>query len=264
MTVEAGHYFVFRDERILARKDRAAILPLSDHDWSVLQTGAELMLPLGKRPGGREFAIELTSDFEIGQKYEWLSLRSLVGLIDDEQFNLWGRAAQFLHWQKDHRYCGRCGRETEVNEMEQAKFCPTCSLSWYPRISPCAIVLVTRAEELLLARSPQFPKKMYSTLAGFVEPGESVEETVHREILEEVAIRVRNIRYFASQPWPFPAQLMLGFFAEYDSGEIAIDGAEISEAGWYHYRNLPAIPGEGTIAGRMIRHHVQSLVACRP
>jgi len=263
VTVVTNSYFVFRDERVLARKERAALLPFSGRQWSFLKPLAESILPIGKVPGGQGFAVEMANGFEIGNEFEWLSLRGLVGTLDDEMFNIWGRAAPLLRWQKNHRFCGRCGEMTQLHEREQVRKCPACSVAYYPRISPCIIVLVTRGEELLLARSPRFPEGMYSTLAGFVEVGEPLERTVQREIAEEVSIQVRNIRYFASQPWPFPDQLMLGFFAEYDAGEIQIDGEEISDAGWYHHRSLPIIPSEGTIAGRMSRRYMEQLKVCR-
>lgn len=250
-------YFIFCNDRLLLRKDDAGLAPLPGSAWPGLQAEAKIILPLARNT--RDYVVELNGDFDIGSTFTSVSLRSLVGAVDDEQFDLWGKAAQLLSWRKTHRYCGQCGGRTRLEENEQAMICPACSLSWYPRISPCVIVLVTRGEDLLLARSPRFRDGMYSALAGFVEPGESLEATLHREIAEEVAIRVGNIRYFGSQSWPFPGQLMLGFFAEYDSGEIKIDGVEICDAGWYHYRSLPMIPGEGTIAGRMIRHHVESL-----
>ncbi len=259
MHEEEGRFYILSGERILARKDRPEIGPFAGRQWLELKPWARIILAIGKGPDVQDFAVELAADFVCGSDFEWLSLRSLVGMIDDNRFNLWGRAAQILQWQKTHRFCGQCGRQNTMHETEQAMVCPACSVSWYPRISPCVIVLISRGEELLLARSPRFREGMYSTLAGFVEPGESLEGTLQREIAEEVAIRIKNIRYFGSQPWPFPGQLMLGFFAEYESGEIEIDGLEICDAGWYHWRRLPMIPGEGTIAGRMIRHYLDSL-----
>lgn len=257
--MQGERYFIFCQDRLLARKDDSEITPFSGIEWESLKPWAKTVLPIGKALDTQNFVVDLAEDFEPGSGLAWASLRSLVGMVDDDQFNQWGKAAQLLHWQKTHRYCGQCGGQTVPNEGEQVRICPACSLSWYPRISPCVIVLVTRGEELLLARSPRFREGMFSTLAGFVEPGESLEATLHREIAEEVAIKIKNIRYFGSQPWPFPGQLMLGFFADYDSGEIEIDGVEICDAGWYHRRSLPMIPGEGTIAGRMIRHYLASL-----
>lgn len=254
--MQKKNYFIFRQGRALIRKDSFDIRPFLE-EWRDLEPFAEIVLPLSKAKENKDFVVELSPEASLD--LEWAPLRSLVGRGDDDCFNLWGKAAQILNWQKTHRYCGSCGHVTVDHPSEQAKVCPVCSLSWYPRISPCIIVLITRGEEMLLARSPRFMDEMYSTLAGFVEPGESVESTLHREIAEEVAIRIKNIRYFGSQPWPFPGQLMLGFFAEYDTGEIRVDGIEISDAGWYHARNLPLIPGEGTIAGRMIRRHLSDL-----
>jgi NAD+ diphosphatase len=254
--MQKKNYFIFRHGRALIRKSALDISPFSE-EWPDLEPFAKLVLPLRKAGDNADFAVEL-SDLS-HPDMEWVSLRSLIGRVADDSFNLWGKATQILNWQKTHRYCGSCGQETVDHPSEQAKICPACSLSWYPRISPCIIVLITRGEDFLLARSPRFTEGMYSTLAGFVEPGESVESTLQREIAEEVAIRIKNIRYFGSQPWPFPGQLMLGFFAEYESGDIHVDGIEISDAGWYHSGNLPPIPGEGTIAGRMIRHHLSLL-----
>lgn len=252
-------FFIFREEKVLVRTDRREIAACTPDDWRELQPHAATVLPLGKGPAGSDYAVELAAGFEIGGRFAWMSLRRLVGRIADEEFNAWGKAVQLLHWHKTHRYCGRCGRATIAHASDQAMVCPNCSLSWYPQISPCVIVLITRGEELLLARSPRFQEGMYSTLAGFVEPGESVETALHREIGEEVAIRVGALRYFGSQPWPFPGQLMLGFLAEYAGGEIQIDGVEISDAAWYHYRRLPLIPGPATIAGKMIRHYRDTL-----
>ncbi len=257
-TMKARNYFIFFQDRVLVRKAADDIQPLSE-EWPLFEPLAQTVLQLGKDPQETDFAVELSDETLPGTDYDWVSLRSLVGRIDDHVFNLWGKASQLLYWHRNHRFCGSCGEKTVDHKSEQAKVCPSCSLTWYPRISPCIIVLVTRGEEMLLARSPRFTKGMYSTLAGFVEPGESVESALKREIAEEVAIRIRNIRYFGSQPWPFPGQLMLGFFAEYDAGTLQIDGREISDAGWYHVTDLPMIPGEGTIAGRMIRHHLSSL-----
>lgn len=250
-----ARFFIVREDKVLVPTDRLEITAFTAGDWLQLQAHAATILPLDKGPGSSDFAVELDPDFEAGEGFEWMRLRRLVGRVADAEFDAWGKAAQLLHWHRTHRYCGRCGQATIAHASEQAMVCPACSLSWYPRISPCVIVLVTRGEDLLLARSPRFQEGMYSTLAGFVEPGESVETAVHREIGEEVAIRVGGLRYFGSQPWPFPGQLMLGFLAEYAGGEIEVDGVEISDAAWYHYRRLPLIPGPGTIAGRMIRHY---------
>jgi NAD+ diphosphatase len=146
-----------------------------------------------------------------------------------------------------------------VDVDERAMCCDSCTTAIYPRIAPCIIVLVTRGEELLLARNVNFPRPMYSTLAGFIEAGESAEETLIREVREEVGIEVGNLSYFHSQSWPFPSQLMLGFFAEYVSGEIVCDPAEIADARWFHYRELPPTPPASSISGQLIEHYVNTL-----
>lgn len=179
-------------------------------------------------------------------------LRRLWGSFDEELFFVAGRAAQIALWAQTHRFCGRCGAAAERDGRERCVRCPRCGLSSYPRISPAIIVLVRRGEEALLARSPRLPAGTYSTLAGFVEVGESLEETLAREVREEVGVEVCRPRYFGSQPWPFPHSLMVGFTAEYAGGEIRVDGEEILDARWFHPEQLPRIPPPLSIARRLI------------
>ena len=136
----------------------------------------------------------------------------------------------------------------------------SCGNLVYPRISPCVIVLVTKGEELLLAHNKNFPGNFYSTLAGFIEPGESAEDSLKREVLEEVNIRIKNLTYFGSQSWPFPSQLMLGFHAEYETGEVKPDGVEIDKADWFNYKKLPQVPPANiSISGQLIESYVRKL-----
>jgi NAD+ diphosphatase len=187
------------------------------------------------------------------------NLYQLLGRVDEQLFALTGRAAQLLAWERDHRFCGRCGQSMVPDATERAMRCDGCRTINYPRIAPCVIVLVTRGEELLLARNVNFPRPMFSTLAGFIEAGETAEETLVREVREEVGVEVTGLRYFQSQSWPFPNQLMLGFFADYAGGDIVCDPAEIAEAGWFHYRDLPPIPPATSISGQLIRHYIDHL-----
>lgn len=206
------------------------------------------------------FALEIDELDEIDPSaYQAGSLYQLLGRVDEQVFALAGRAAQLLDWERDHRYCGRCGVAMLADTAERGMRCEPCGIINYPRIAPCIIVLVTRGEELLLARNANFPGPMYSTLAGFIEAGETAEETLVREVKEEVGVDVAGLRYFQSQSWPFPNQLMLGFFAEYKGGEIVPDQEEIVDAQWFHYRELPMIPPPSSVAGQLIRHYVQSL-----
>ena len=161
------------------------------------------------------------------------------------------------YWRSAHNYCGKCGNLMMDKMDERARYCPTCHHVIYPKISPCVIVLVTRGDEILLARSPHFPTQMLSTLAGFIEIGETVEQTVVREVKEETGILVGNVNYITSQPWPFPDSLMLGFTAEYLSGELTIDNHEIEAAAWFNKNNLPLLPSELSIARYLIERHLQ-------
>ncbi len=165
-----------------------------------------------------------------------IGLRELHGQIGEELWGVASRAVQVVAWDRQHRFCGRCGTPTELAAHERARRCPKCGLSAYPRLSPAVIVLVTRGEHeerALLAWSRRWATPVYSLLAGFVEPGEDLEEAVAREVLEETAIQVSEIRYRGSQPWPFPSQLMVGFRARYAGGEIEVQQSEIEQARWF-------------------------------
>lgn len=213
---------------------------------------------LGTLDGEQVFSAELEDAVEAPRGWSFEGLRRLfLSAFDEAMINLATRAIQIVEWDRDHSFCGRCGRVTEHHPAERSKRCPQCSLTHYPRLAPAVIVLVERhlagrPPEILLARSPQFLPGMYSTLAGFVEPGEGLEETVAREIREEVGVEVRDIRYFGSQPWPFPHSLMIGFRASYAGGELCIDGEEIIDAGWFDAASLPRIPPRISIARSLI------------
>ena len=188
---------------------------------------------------------------------ELVPVRSVYGLAGAEAFALAGRASQLMDWRKNHRYCGRCATPTMMKTTEFAMACPNCGLLAYPRISPAVMVLIGRGDELLLARSPHFKPGIFSALAGFVEAGETLEQCAVREVREEVGIEISNLRYFRSQPWPFPDSLMLAFFADYAGGEITPDPSEIEAAGWFSRSALPPLPDQASIA----RHLIEA--ACR-
>jgi NAD+ diphosphatase len=207
------------------------------------------------------FAVEIDSAVELDpMHYQVGNLYHLIGRVDDGIFNLAGRAAQLLDWERDHKFCGRCGATMKLAKGERAMTCEACSSMLYPRIAPCVITLVTRGEDMLLGRSARFRRPMFSTLAGFIEAGETAEDTLRREVREEVGVEVGDIRYYDSQAWPFPNQLMLGYFADYRSGDITPDRDEIAEADWYHPSNLPPIPPAASIAGRLILHHCRQVL----
>jgi NAD+ diphosphatase len=179
-------------------------------------------------------------------------LRQVYGRLEEDLFWVAARAVQIVDWDRTHQFCGRCGVPLRTRTAERAKECPQCGLLHFPRLAPAIIVLVERGNELLLARSRHFMPGMYSVLAGFVEPGESLEEAVVREVNEEAGIEIKDIKYFGSQPWPFPHSLMIGFTATYAGGEISLDDKEIEDAGWFNVEHLPRIPGKISIARKLI------------
>ena len=202
------------------------------------------------------YSAECDPALSLGEGMAAEGLRQLYTRLDDTFFTIAGRAVQIVDWDRNHQFCGRCATPTESMPNERARRCPNCGLSSYPRISPATICAVTRhsedGERILLARNHRFPAGRYSVLAGFVEAGESLEECVAREIDEEVGIQVKNIRYFGSQPWPFPNSLMIGFTAEYADGDIVLEDAEIADAQWFAADNLPQLPPPMSIARRLI------------
>ncbi|MFT6386983.1 MAG: NAD+ diphosphatase [Cellvibrionaceae bacterium] len=201
------------------------------------------------------YVVELAT---LPDTYELVSLRAQIHLLSYQQYQLASRAVQLITWSKQHRYCGQCGQLTSADKKELALVCTACELHYYPRISPCMMCLIIKGDECLLAHHHRQPEGMYSTLAGFVEAGESLERTVHREVMEEVGLQVKNLRYFSSQSWPFPHQLMVGYFVDYDSGGIKLEDEEIADAQWFRYDQLPMIPPLTTLSGKLIEAFVHS------
>lgn len=190
---------------------------------------------------------------EVPSGWEAHPLRAAMRALPEPLMALASRAAQVLEWDRAHAFCGVCGTPTTSMPGERARRCPSCQHSVYPRISPAMMALVWRGQELLLARSPGFTTGAYSALAGFVEAGESLEECVHREVEEEVAVQVKNLRYYGSQSWPFPHSLMVAYQAEWAGGEILPQEGEIEAAAWFHIDELPPIPPRFSISGHLIR-----------
>ena len=231
---------------------------LHEPDMARFMGDAEARLLLGYLDGQPCQLVRLSEPAQL-PGVSWHGLRSLIGQIDDVTFRLLGLAQQLEAWHDTHRFCGRCGGGMQPRADERALECPQCNLRQYPKLSPCIIVLITRGEEVLLARSPHFRPGFFSTLAGFIEPGESVEDCLHREVMEEVGVTVEGLEYLGSQSWPFPNSLMLGFHARYVSGEIVPQPGEIEEAHWWHVDELPGIPPRGTISRWLIDCHLARL-----
>jgi NAD+ diphosphatase len=214
-------------------------------------------LYLGELDGQPCFARHLDRTDPPPAGSEPMPLRQLYGTLTDDEFGVAGRALALTAWDRDHRHCGRCGGQTERSTTERLRTCPACSHGAYPRLSPAVIVLVERAGTCLLARNARTKMPFFSTLAGFVEVGETLEHCVAREIREEAGIEVADVRYFGSQPWPFTGSLMIAFTARWASGDLAADPTEIMEAGWFAPDALPTVPPRLSIARELIDDFVQ-------
>lgn len=223
--------FLFHQGRLLVREHDLA---LPDADTAgALDLDRERLHPVGLLAGRYYQAGWLDSDALPGPGYAWRSLRSLFGQMDEAQLGLAGRAAQIAEWARTHRFCGACGSAMVLAAGERCFKCAHCGHMAYPRISPAMMVLIRKGDSVLLAMHLASPSKRFTPLAGFLEAGESIEEAVHREVFEEVGLRVQNLRYFGSQSWPFPHSLMIAYTADYLDGEIRIDTSEIAEARWF-------------------------------
>ncbi len=247
-----SRWFIFAASRLLvADGDGPLTVPL-------LQSPAALHLDvmrqqrIGAIDGVDCYAAEMTDGNAAPAGWKFQGLRSIFGRLPESLFTTAMLALHVLEWDRTSLFCGRCGAPLAMRGDLRAKECTACSRLVFPRISPAIIVAIERGDRLLLARSARFAEELYSVLAGFVEPGETLEEAVYREVKEEVGIAVKNIRYVGSQPWPFPDSLMVGFTADHESGEIAIDGEEIVDARWFTVDQLPSIPGPISIARRLI------------
>lgn len=216
-------------------------------------------LPL--QAGDQIIARDLMDLEKIPSGFQLIPIRHLISQWSTTQFEQASRAVQLLEWRRNHKFCSHCGHVTQVHTSEYAMVCPACGYHQYPRVQPCVITVITRGDEILLAKNAKTNTNMYGLIAGFVEVAETLEEAVQRETLEEVGIRVKNIQYLSSQPWPFPSNLMLAFRAEYDSGDLVLQEEEISDAQFFKFDQLPEIPFSGSIAHRMIQHviHQQSM-----
>jgi len=249
---ESALWFVIHDKRILIKEEQDNYLIPQSSDIQKLGLAPTEKQFLGLLDGHPCYVAELRDGAQVSRAFSFVGLRALFSQFGEDVIRAAGMANQLVCWGQNHRYCGKCGERTENKKDERAKICSQCGLINYPRLSPAMIVAVLKDHQILLAHSKRFPGKFFSVLAGFVEPGETLEECVKREVSEEVGITVRNIRYFGSQPWPFPDSLMVAFTAEYAAGEISIDHSEIAEAGWYSAKQFPPIPPKISIARELI------------
>jgi NAD+ diphosphatase len=253
--------FAFRDGKVLVSGGVEAGASPRLPQWSELATlglAGEAHY-LGALAGVDCIAVGLAGDAPEPADWHYAGLRSLFFALPDPLLALAARAFQIVDWDATHRYCGRCGTPTRAKPDERAKECPACGLVAYPRVTPAMMVLITRGHELLLARAHRFAPGMFSALAGFVEPGETIEDCIRREVREEVGVEVDRLEYFASQAWAFPHSLMIAFTAEYAGGELRPDEHEIAEARWFPFDAVPKLPPSVSIARRLIDATVERL-----
>lgn len=248
-----GRCFAFAGSALLSIEDDGSNprLPSWSHlrAWGLTTVRHQYLGILDSDPC---WSVELDERIELPLGAALTEIRGLYERLPEIEYAIAGRAIQIIAWERDHQFCGRCATPTERVAGERARRCPACGLTSYPRISPAVITLIERGDRILLARGHAFVPGRFGIVAGFVEPGESLEEAVAREVQEEVGIALADIRYFGSQPWPFPHGIMIGFRAQSLSDELTIDGTELAEAGWYSVDDLPTIPAKLSIARRLI------------
>ncbi len=248
---EEAYWFIFNGSKILIKRDGYDFPFLSTKEIKDFGFQINNQVYLGEKDGIPLLGMSVDQS-KRSKEYRFTDFRKLYGIMKSDDIWLVGNGYQQVQFELNNIYCGKCGQLNDSKKGEKAKICPSCGLMVYSRISPAVIMAVTKGDELLLARSAQFHKKLYSVLAGFVEPGETLEQCVQREVMEEVGIKIKNIKYFGSQPWPFTSSLMMAYTAEYESGDISVDDVEIVEARWFKADNMPLIPSSISIARQLI------------
>ena len=256
---EEAYWFLFNSHKMMVEllSDNQVKIPFSKN-LEKLNISPERIHYLGKFNGHPCYSGELENETYPPEGMVFKDLRSLYELIDEDVYLLAGRASQIANWDRTHRFCGQCGTPTVTKDDEMAKICPECGFISFTRLSPAVITAIIKDGKLLMALHTRTPGNMYGLIAGFVEPGETLTETVQRETMEEVGLKVKNIEYFASQPWPYPNSLMIAFTAEYESGDIQVDGKEIIDAQWFSADELPRIPSKMSIAGELIEWYLEN------
>lgn len=240
-------------DRLLAQIDAAGavVLPTCAHLPAAF--AAAPTLPLGRLDEQPCWLFEVKDAAAPAPAgWTWQETRALLAALAPEQLHAVHCARQLAWWAQRHQFCGVCGTPTVAHAEERARRCPRCEALFFPSASPAVIVAVTRGDELLLAHNRNFRPGLFSLLAGFVDPGETLEQAAIREVREETGVTIDGLRYLASQPWPFPNSLMIGFHARHAAGELHVDGREILEAGWFRRDALPDLPRSGTVARTLI------------
>jgi NAD+ diphosphatase len=246
-------WFIYQNGNLLlVKKDMELYLP-TETSTTISAMQFIRQYPLTQTADTSCYCAEIDSQQFLPSELMSIPLRKAFDVLGLSWYNLIVKSFSIIHWDKTHQYCGCCGQKTGHTQGTFERTCPGCGHIFYPRISPSIIVRITKGDHILMARSPHFIPGAYGLIAGFIEVGESAEEAVHREVQEEVDIKIKNLQYFGSQPWPFPDSLMFGFTADYASGELQINTNEIEEAGWYRYDHLPGRPSSSvSLAQKLI------------
>ena len=252
-------FIIFKDRKVLYDLDQKTFL--FNSSYLKFENYSFELIGIGKKDGMNIYSVDISDHHFLFEEQGYLSLveyeiRHLFSMLSPYDLSLLGRANQLMHWIKSNKHCGYCGSIKTFSESEEALFCKCNNTMIYPTISPCVLALIYKENKILLARNALFPVGLFSALAGFIEVSETAEECVQREVFEEVSLKVKNVKYFGSQSWPFPSQLMLAYVCEYESGEINVDGKEIVEADWYDMDNLPNTPPNSTLSGTLINSYV--------
>jgi NAD+ diphosphatase len=250
---ETAYWFLCTDRSLLIRAVSTTGAMVPQFDQATVRPWVDgRPLALGEIDGLPCLAASLKANISLPKRLKSVELRPLYVRLPEAFFGMALKAIHLLYWDRHSRFCGLCGARTADKADECAKVCQNCGELYYPRIAPAIIVAVIKDGQILLAHANRFPADLYSVIAGFVEPGESLEECVRREVREEVGLGIKNLRYFCSQPWPFPDSLMVGFIADYESGTITVDLTENQDAAWFAPDHLPTVPGNFSIARRLI------------
>lgn len=249
---QPNHCFVFQEKQLLLiRSDKGLAIP----NLSQLIHLKEQLLHFNSLENfndARCFCAEISSEVSVEEDYLFFPLKKVFHELDHQWYPMIVKGLHIVDWDKHHKYCGSCGKTTSRTPGTYEAKCTSCNILFYPRISPSIIVRIHKGNQILMARGPHFAAGVYGLIAGYVSPGETLEQTVEREVMEEVGIKIKNIRYFGSQPWPFPDSLMVAFTADHEAGEINIDNIEIVEAGWYEADHLPGLPSSSISIARLL------------
>ncbi|UTB32156.1 MAG: NAD(+) diphosphatase [Methanobacterium sp. ERen5] len=254
---EKSYWFIFKSDHMLINPKSSLKIPFHKdlNEINVIPQRKHYMGILNNKPC---YVIEVDPGTQVRSGMEFLDLRTAYDILEEDIYLLAGRALQIMNWDKNHMFCGRCGVETMTMEDENAKFCPECGFTSYTRISPAVITAIVKEDKILMAKHSYGLKDRYALVAGFLEAGETLEEAVKREVMEEVGLEVEDIQYFDSQPWPFPNSLMIGFTAKYASGEIKVDGKEIVDAKWFDASEVSRFPSKISIASELVEWFLQT------